>query len=88
MKPLWWNFPSDSKAYDHEDTQFMFGNEIMIAPVLTKSDETTKMVQLSVYLPGTSDTQWQELFGDSPKLLNGGSTQTYNLGLSDDIPYF
>lgn len=56
MKPLWWNFPSDSKAYDHEDTQFMFGNEIMIAPVLTKSNEATKLVELNVYFPGNYQT--------------------------------
>ena len=41
MRPLWWNFPMDEKAYENEDFEFMLGEEILVAPILTKGDPLT-----------------------------------------------
>ena len=34
MRPLWWNYPSDPQAYVYEDSEFMLGDDILVAPVL------------------------------------------------------
>jgi alpha-glucosidase (family GH31 glycosyl hydrolase) len=34
MRPMWWHFPGDERAFELEDVQFMLGEEYLIAPVL------------------------------------------------------
>lgn len=47
MRPLWYEFPGDSKLFDREDA-FMLGESILVYPVLEKDAKS-----IEAYLPGS-----------------------------------
>ena len=53
MRPMFYHFISDDASYDVTD-QYMFGEDLLIAPVLTPGAVTRE-----VYLP---DDQWRHVF--------------------------
>lgn len=55
MRPLFYDFPDDKESWDIEE-QFMFGPDIMVAPVLYEGLRARK-----AYLPAGS--QWEEVHG-------------------------
>jgi len=77
MRPLFYDFPDDSKAWDIED-EFMFGPDILVAPVLYEGMRSRK-----VYLP--SGSKWRDV--NSSRIHNGGELVDYNAPL-DVIPVF
>ena len=55
MRPLFVDFPADSASWDVED-QFLFGDDILVAPVYTEGARTRR-----VYLPaGPEGTTWRD----------------------------
>lgn len=62
MRPLFYDFPGDGEAWCVDD-QFMFGPDILVAPILYEGARTRR-----VYLP--AGHVWKDVNAD--KLVNGG----------------
>ena len=75
MRPLFYDFPEDGKAWTVED-QFMFGEKYLVAPVLEAG-----LKRRSVYLP---KGRWQAVDG---KDHEGGKTVEFETPL-DTMPVF
>ncbi|MFC6651678.1 hypothetical protein [Paenibacillus rhizoplanae] len=54
MRPLFYDFPQDPAAWDIED-QYMFGPDLLVAPVLAEGERARK-----VYLP--SGSEWTHVY--------------------------
>jgi len=76
MRPLVMDFPHDAKA-QQEGLQFMFGREIMVAPVVTKAQRLRK-----IYLP---EGMWYDFW--TGKRLQGSQTISVKTPL-DVIPLY
>ena len=76
MRPLFYDFPDDPKAWEIED-QYMFGSDILVAPIL-HADERER----TLYLPKGS---WKHLF--TGEVYEGGATVTVAAPL-DQLPVF
>jgi alpha-D-xyloside xylohydrolase len=77
MRPLFFEYPSDSQAYEVEDA-FLFGPDILVAPILSRSTWNRE-----VYLP--KDRSWQHI--SSGKAYEGGQTIEVAAPL-ENIPIF
>jgi alpha-D-xyloside xylohydrolase len=77
MRPLFYDFPQDTEVWNIED-QFMFGPDILVAPVLYEGMRTRK-----VYLP--VGTKWRD--ANSGKIYPGGQLIEYDAPLQV-IPLF
>lgn len=62
MRPLFYDFPFDTKSWEIED-EFMFGPDILLAPVLYEG-----MRERTVYLP--EGAYWREW--ETGKVYEGG----------------
>ena len=76
MRPLFYDFPDDSFSWDCTD-EYMFGSEILVAPVLYEN-----MKERKVYLPAG---EWHDIW--SGKCYDGGKTITVPTPM-DQIPVF
>lgn len=77
MRPLFYDFPEDAASWDVDDA-YMFGPELLVAPVLWKDVETRQ-----VYLP--AGCRWTDCH--TGKVLEGGQTVTAEAP-ADVIPVF
>jgi alpha-D-xyloside xylohydrolase len=67
MRPLWWEFPSDTQAVGIND-QYFLGSRIMVAPI-TRQGATSR----DVYFP--AGATWQNFF-DKSEIIRGGVTRS------------
>lgn len=77
MRPLFYDFPQDSKAWDVDDA-YMFGPDVLVAPVIEEDSYTR-----TVYLP--AGAKWTDPW--TKKEFEGGQSVTVNAPL-DVIPLF
>lgn len=77
MRPLFFDFCTDLKSWDIDD-EYMFGPDILVAPVLSEGAESRK-----VYLPG--GVKWRE--SSTGRVYDGGQTASANAPI-DIIPVF
>jgi alpha-D-xyloside xylohydrolase len=77
MRPLFYDFPDDRKSYTIED-QYMFGPDILVAPVLEAGADSRK-----IYLPEGS-TWMDALTGET---YEGGRTIDFPVSI-EHIPVF
>lgn len=77
MRPLFYDFPSDTACYEHED-EYMFGPDILVAPVM-EAKQTTR----TLYLP--AGLKWTDAL--TKKVYEGGQTITVDAPL-DVLPLF
>ena len=77
MRPLFFDFPEDPKAWETEDA-YMFGKDILVAPVMEPG-----VSQRQVYLP--KGAEWTEI--STGKVFRGGKEVTANAPL-DVSPVF
>lgn len=77
MRPLFFDFPEDKKAWETEDA-YMFGKEVLVAPVMEAGVSTRE-----VYLP--AGAEWTEI--STGKKWTGGQAITANAPI-DVIPVF
>lgn len=80
VRPLEFHSTSPTGAYDNIRDQYMWGSEVMVAPVLTEG--TTKR---EVVFPNTSDI-WYDLNNEG-KTFKGGETHSVDAPL-DVLPLF
>ncbi|XP_065225168.1 myogenesis-regulating glycosidase-like [Planococcus citri] len=77
--PLWWIDPNDNVTYTI-DSEFMLGEEVLVAPVLTKGAKSR-----DIYLPKGI---WQDGNHKKEKKINGPKwLRSYKADL-DTLPYF
>ncbi|MCE7733694.1 MAG: alpha-glucosidase [Candidatus Heimdallarchaeota archaeon] len=74
LRPLWMEYPNDEHCYDESwtDTQFFFGPDIMVAPILTANSEMRE-----IYLPVGI---WYDFF--SLQKYEGSQIITYDASLN------
>lgn len=76
MRPMWMEFPDDIKTFTLGN-QFMFGNDMLVAPKLGEpisfSSVMNGIYNISVYLPPASD--WY--FYNNKELISGSSTNQH-----------
>ncbi len=77
LRPMYYDYPEAEEAYGHK-SQYMFGDEMLIAPVTSPAD-TTGFAYVDVWLPSGSD--WYELHTGT--LLPGGETRRRQFGLNE-----
>lgn len=77
MRPLFYDFSSDSRAWEIED-EYMFGPDILVAPVMHAGVRSRK-----VYLPAGSS--WKNVWTD--EVLTGGSEYEVDAPI-EQIPLF
>ena len=77
IRPLFYDFSKDKLCFDIED-QYMFGPDVLVAPILHKGDTSRK-----VYLP--EGAKWKDV--NSGEVFNGGQWINYDAPL-EVIPLF
>ena len=77
MRPMFYDFPEDKACWDNE-TQYMFGPEILVAPVMEKGE-----TQKEVYLP--TGAVWKNVW--TGETYEGGQTVTVPTPI-EQIPLF
>lgn len=50
VQPLYWSFPQNSEAYRYP-TQYFFGSQLVVAPVLTARDKRSNLAKTRVWVP-------------------------------------
>jgi alpha-glucosidase len=81
LRPLYWDYPESDEAYSVKD-EYLFGDELLVAPVVTPRRAETGLATRVVWLPpGT----WIEWF--SGRSLQGPASVPRSFGL-DEIPVY
>lgn len=80
-RPMYYDYPDKDEAYSYE-TQYMFGDNILVSPIVTAANATTKLSKKEIWLP---EGKWYEAV--SGEILEGGKsyTRTFTAG---EIPYY
>ena len=79
-RPMYYDYPEKEEAYRYEG-QYMFGNDILAAPV-TQSDKGTNLTEQTVWLP---EGKWYEVATGT--LLEGNQVITHSF-TREQIPYY
>lgn len=79
-RPMYYEYPELEEAYLYEG-QYMFGNDILAAPI-TQSDNETNSVDKTIWLP---EGKWYEV--PTGTLLDGNQVITHSF-TRDQIPYY
>jgi alpha-glucosidase (family GH31 glycosyl hydrolase) len=58
VSPMYYDHPDDPEAYTVPN-QFMFGTELLVAPVTTPADRSTRLARVKAWLP---EGEWVDLF--------------------------
>lgn len=79
-RPLYYDSPEESKAYEFED-EYMFGGNILVAPITSPSDDDGTTLR-TTWLP---EGKWWDVA--KGRLVNGNITFSDRYA-QDEIPYF
>ncbi|MBN1330830.1 MAG: DUF5110 domain-containing protein [Candidatus Heimdallarchaeota archaeon] len=84
MRPLFMEFPTDKETYNEKwhNSQFMVGDKLLIAPVLTKLGKNQKAVTKKIYLP---EGRWFDYW--TQEYLSGGKEITREVTINQ-LPLF
>lgn len=80
-RPMYYDYPENAEAYQHPG-QYMFGDDMIVAPVTAKADTVTRLSSQKVWLP---EGDWYDLFTGT--MLKGGQVLQRKYAL-DEIPVF
>ena len=59
LRPMYYSFPEDEESYAFQATQYMFGDEMLIAPITEAAPAPVNAtVTKSVWLPEGTWTDW------------------------------
>lgn len=58
VRPLYYAYPEDRRAYDHPN-EYLFGSELIVAPITQPADAVTGMAAVNVFVP---EGQWTDFF--------------------------
>jgi alpha-glucosidase len=80
-RPMYYDYPESQEAYDFKD-QYMFGKDMLIAPITEKVSQETGQALKLVWLP---EGTWYKWFSGS--IIKGGYVVERNYSLNE-IPLF
>ena len=80
-RPMYYTYAECDEAYDFKE-QFMFGDDILVAPVVSPIDKLTGMAERTVWLP---EGEWFDMV--SGQMYEGGRVETLHYTLAEN-PYF
>ncbi len=80
-KPLYYDYPELVEAYEFKN-QYMFGDDVLVAPVTEPMEENSLFVEKEIWLP---EGEWVEMFTGT--LLNGGKVIKRTFAL-DEMPVY
>ncbi len=80
-RPMYYNYAECDEAYNFKE-QFMFGDDILVAPVVSPIDKLTGMAERTVWLP---EGEWFDMA--SGQMYEGNSIKTLHYTLAEN-PYF
>lgn len=80
-RPLYYHWPELAQAYEHPN-QYMFGDDLLAAPVCAAGDSTSRCAAMNVWLPPGTWTHW--FTGET---LEGPRSVALHVPL-DEIPIF
>ena len=97
VQPLYWRWPEAPEAYDFAN-QYLFGTELMVAPITTPQDDTLGLGSVAAWLP---EGAWSDLYTgrryvggrqvrlhrtlqDIPVLLRAGGVLPLAIGTAND----
>jgi alpha-glucosidase (family GH31 glycosyl hydrolase) len=78
VRPVYLEYPGEAQAYAVADSEFLFGPDLLVAPITTPGETVTR----SVWLP---PGQWTNFF--TGEIVQGGTTHQVSSGL-DTMPVF
>lgn len=88
LRPMYYDFPEEAQAYtaavpDGSFAQYMFGDDLMVAPIVSAANTTTSMATKSVWLPpGTwVDVTSYSVYNSNSEVL----TKDYDIS---EVPVF
>ncbi|WFB37437.1 glycoside hydrolase family 31 protein [Kiritimatiellota bacterium B12222] len=81
LRPMYYEWPKESEAYTYTE-QYMFGDDMLVAPVVQPIDEKDEMAEVRVWLPKGN---WFDTATGS--LLKGGSVHKRRYSL-EEVPVF
>ena len=80
-RPMYYDYPEEEAAYQFKD-QYMFGDDLLVAPIVKPMDSTNMLVTQKVWLP---EGVWIEWFTGNK--LQGGKVVERSFAL-DEIPVY
>jgi hypothetical protein len=80
-RPMYYDFPEKQEAYNFKN-QYMFGDDMLVAPITEKVNEQTGLSEKKIWLP---DGEWFEYFTGS--LLKGNNIINRKFALNE-IPLY
>jgi len=81
-RPLYYEWPDEREAYERPG-EYLFGDDLLAAPVTARADHTSRASPWSVWLPpGTAWTNW------STGEAHAGGAESFSLVPIDEIPIF
>jgi hypothetical protein len=80
-RPLYYDYPDTPEAYDFKD-QYMFGHDLLVAPVTAPMDEPSRLAKKRIWLPPGA---WIEWFSGTTLQGPARIERSYALG---EIPLF
>ena len=81
LRPLYYDWPADEHSYDSKD-EYVFGDQMIVAPVVNPVDKVTGLAPEDVYLPEGEWIEWP-----TGKRLGGGTTVHRNFSI-EQIPVY
>jgi len=81
VHPMYYGYPNSPEAYSYK-TQYMFGGDMIAAPITTVTNPQSHTVQKSVWLPPDVWVNW-----NGTEFYKGPTVVTNNYGVQD-IPLF
>jgi alpha-glucosidase len=82
-RPLYYEYPEAEYAYSRKN-QYMFGNDLLVAPVVTPADAATGLSEVELWLP--QGTAWYEM--STGTLIEGSDQLIKRNFVIDEIPYY
>jgi alpha-glucosidase (family GH31 glycosyl hydrolase) len=81
FRPLYYDWPGESAAYDAKD-EYLFGDQMLVAPVVAPADKVTGLATEKVWLPKGDWIEWP-----TGKHLAGGAEVERSFSI-DQIPVY
>lgn len=82
-RPMYYSYPEHDLAYSSKE-QYMFGNDLLIAPILTPADKTTGLATRKVWLP--KGERWYNMV--SGKMYEGSDEEIEIYCTQSENTYF
>lgn len=80
-RPMYYDYPDEREAYDFKD-QYMFGDDMLVAPIAEPVDSMSMLVRRRLWLPEGKWFEWS-----TGTLLKGPAIVTRSLAL-DEVPVY